>query len=106
MHPMDYVQVIVYIAALTVLAPLLGNYMADVLSQKRCFLSPILKPVENVIYRLSGVDPEEEMTWKQYCVALLIFSGLGMAMVFCLQLAQKALPFNPQICLRFHGTLA
>ncbi len=96
MHPMDVVQVIVYIAALTVLAPLLGAYMADVLSQKRCFLSPLLRPVENALYRLSGVDPEEEMTWKQYCVALLIFSGLGMAVVFCLQLTQKILPFNPQ----------
>ncbi|MGA2507085.1 MAG: potassium-transporting ATPase subunit KdpA [Chitinispirillaceae bacterium] len=96
MHTMDFVQVIVYIAALTVLAPLLGNYMADVLSQKRCFLSPLLRPVENATYRLSGVDPEKEMTWKQYCAALLIFSGLGMAMVFCLQMAQKILPFNPQ----------
>jgi potassium-transporting ATPase potassium-binding subunit len=96
MHAMDFVQVIVYVAALTVLTPLLGGYMADVLSHKRTVFSPLLRPVENAIYRLSGVDPEEEMTWKQYCVALLIFSGIGMVAVFFLQLAQNALPFNPQ----------
>ncbi len=93
---MDFLQVIVYIVALTFLTPVLGAYMADVLSQKRSFLSPLLTPAENAIYRLSRIDPEEEMTWKRYCVALLIFSGMGMAAVFIFQLAQKMLPFNPQ----------
>jgi potassium-transporting ATPase potassium-binding subunit len=96
MHPMDFVQIIVYITALTVLTPVLGGYMADVLSQKRCFLSPLIRPVENALYRLSGVNPEEEMTWKQYCTAFLIFSGMGMVSVFFLQLVQNILPFNPQ----------
>lgn len=70
--------------------------MHRVFSGRRTFLSPVLGPIERLIYRFSGVDPQQEMRWSAYCIALLVFNLLGFAALLLLQLAQKALPLNPQ----------
>lgn len=96
MKTYDWLQVCLYLAALAALTPLLGAWMYRVFSGERTFLSPLLGPVERLIYRLGGVDAAKEMRWKSYAGALLAFNLLGLLAVLVLQLTQKALPLNPQ----------
>lgn len=69
--------------------------MAHVYQGERTFLSPILVPVEKFIYRISGIDPDEEMNWKGYAVAFLLFSLFGIIFLYILQRIQGILPLNP-----------
>ncbi|MCC7448238.1 MAG: potassium-transporting ATPase subunit KdpA [Anaerolineae bacterium] len=95
MAPLELVQIVIYLALLIVCTPLLGGYMARMFSGEQSLLSPVLSPVEKMIYRLSGVNPDEEMRWTQYAVALLAFNILGFVVLFLLQLLQGVLPLNP-----------
>jgi K+-transporting ATPase ATPase A chain len=92
----DVIQVLLYLAALGALTPLLGAFMHRVFSGECTFLSPVLGWLEKLIYKLGGVDPQREMRWTTYAWALLAFNLLGFFAVLGLQLAQKALPLNPQ----------
>ena len=73
-----------------------GTYMAKVYRGERTILSPILVPCENVLYRLCGVNGEEEMDWKRYSVGLILFNLLSGMALFALLLLQGILPLNPQ----------
>ncbi len=96
MSTSDFMQIIIYVAILILLAPVLGQYMANVFSGRKTFLHPLFSWLERLTYRLCGVDPNEEMHWKKYAWALLWFNILGFAVVFILQMIQKSLPLNPQ----------
>ena len=96
MTPMSWLQVLLYIVVLILLAKPLGAFIAKVYQGERTWLSPLLKPVEGLIYRALGIRSDEEMSWKTYTVALLGFSIFGFAVVFLLQLLQGRLPLNPQ----------
>ena len=91
-----WLQLALFMAALTALAVPLGGYMARVLSGERNWLSPVLKPVEDVIYAMGDVRPEHEMTWKDYATAVILFSFGGFVLLFLLLLFQGSLPLNPQ----------
>lgn len=95
MSALELLQIIVYFGVLFACVPLLGGYMARVFSGERTLLTPILRPVEGFMYRVSGVNPAEEQTWKQYTLALLAFNLLGFLVLFILQLTQGILPLNP-----------
>jgi len=95
MSALELLQIIVYFGVLIVCVPLLGGYMAKVFSGERTLLTPILRPVEDFMYRISGVNLAEEQTWKQYTLALLAFNLLGFLVLFILQLTQGILPLNP-----------
>lgn len=95
MRPLDWLQFAVYFGSLAALTPVVGGHMARVFAGERQILS-FLAPGERLLYRWSGIDPEEEMSWTRYLAALLIFNLLGMLAVFGLQLLQKHLPLNPQ----------
>jgi len=88
--------VVLFLGVLTLAAVPLGKFIAKVFSNKRTFLTPVVGPVERVIYRLLGVDEKEEMTWKTYALSLIIFNAIGIFVLFALQLIQGLLPFNPQ----------
>lgn len=92
----EIIQIVLYAVALFLLTPPLGKLMAKIFEGKRTFLSPVLGPLERLIYRLSGIDAEKESDWKQYTFALLAFNGFGFAVVFLLQFFQSHLPLNPQ----------
>jgi K+-transporting ATPase ATPase A chain len=92
----DWVQLGLYAAVLTALAPPLGAYMARVLEGKPTWLTRVLGPLENATYRLAGVDPARETGWRTYALGMLLFNGLGLLAVYALQRAQKLLPLNPQ----------
>lgn len=90
-----WLQIILFIVGLVLLVKPLGIYMAHVYQGERTFFSGILSPLERLIYRVSGVCPEEEMTWKEYAAALLIFSFIGVLLLFFILRLQYLLPLNP-----------
>ena len=89
-------QVVLYFVVLTALAWPLGAYMARVYIGERTVLSGVLGPVERLLYRLSGVRTDDDMDWKRYAVAVLLFNLLGALVVYALQRLQGVLPLNPQ----------
>jgi K+-transporting ATPase ATPase A chain len=92
----DWLQLIVYVVVLLALAKPLGTFMARVYQGERTFLDPLLHPIEQLLYRVAGVRADEEMSWKVYAVATMLFNGLGILTVYVLQRLQSALPLNPQ----------
>jgi len=91
-----WLQSLIFFALLLALMRPLGIYIARVLGGERTFLSPVLRPIERLIYRLSGIRPEEEMTWREYSVALLLFSFVSLLLTYVIERAQHFLPWNPQ----------
>lgn len=85
-----------YLAILLILAIPLGAYIKKVMDGEKTFLSRILTPCENAVYKVMRIKKEEEMSWKKYAVSVLIFSGIGLIFLFLLQLLQGVLPGNPQ----------
>lgn len=93
-------QIVLYLVVLIGLAKPLGSFMARTYRGERTFLHPVLEPVERVLYRLFGIDPAQEMTWKTYALAFFIFNILSFLAVYVLQRAQGVLAaswlLNPQ----------
>jgi len=73
-----------------------GAYMARVLEGERTWLDPILRPIEKLIYKLSGVNATEEMNWREYAFAMLGFSAVTLVVTYAIERLQAHLPFNPQ----------
>jgi len=96
MATIDVFKMVFFIILLFGLAWPLGAYMERVLTGKSTLLDRVIRPLERFIYRISGIDPDREMGWREYTGALLLFNFLGMVLLFVLQLAQGHLPFNPQ----------
>jgi len=89
-------QITLYFVVLLLLAKPFGVYMAAVYENRPLLLKRILGPLEAGFYRLSGVNPEQEMGWKSYATALLWFNLFGGLAVFALQMLQAHFPLNPQ----------
>ncbi|BBB90517.1 MAG TPA: potassium-transporting ATPase subunit KdpA [Methylomusa anaerophila] len=92
----DWLLFALYLAVLLLLALPLGRYMAKVFMQEKTSTDFLFKPVEKLLYRLTGVNETEEMNWQQYAVAVLTFNFLGMILVYLMQVLQGILPFNPE----------
>ncbi len=92
----SWVQIALYLVVLLALAKPLGGYMARVFQGERTFMSPVVVPVERLVYRLTGLKPTEEMDWKVYALAMLLFNLAGFLVVYLLQRIQASLPLNPQ----------
>ena len=90
------IQYVLYLAILVVLAIPLGAYMKKVMDGEKTFLSRILTPCENAVYKVMHIKVDEQMNWKKYTVSVLIFSGIGLIFLFLLQMLQGVLPGNPQ----------
>ncbi|HUO59843.1 MAG TPA: potassium-transporting ATPase subunit KdpA [Candidatus Acidoferrales bacterium] len=91
-----WLQIAFFLLIVLALTKPLGIYMARVFNRERTFLDPVLRPIERLIYRLTFVDEEREMNWKEYAVSILLFSGVSMIVLYVIQRAQAVLPFNPQ----------
>jgi K+-transporting ATPase ATPase A chain len=74
----------------------LGIFLAKVFNREKTFLDVVLRPIEKLVYRLTGVDEQHEMRWTEYTVAMLLFSGVSMTLLYLIQRLQQWLPFNPQ----------
>ena len=81
-------QYVLYLAVLVLLAIPLGSYIKKVMDGEHTFLSKILTPCENAVYKVMRVKKDEQMNWKKYLVSVLIFSGIGLVFLFLLQLLQ------------------
>jgi K+-transporting ATPase ATPase A chain len=92
----DIGVVLFFLIVLTLFVKPLGTYMANVFQNKRTLLSPILMPIEDLICKAAGIKHDEEMDWKDYAKALLLFNGLGLIVLFLILLLQGMLPLNPQ----------
>src|SRR5580704_5580750 len=92
----EITQVVVFFGLLLILTPPLGRYMFRVFQGERTFLHSVLGPVERLSYRLTRVDPREEMTWLRYFFAVLIFNVVGLLSIWVMQMTQARLPLNPQ----------
>ncbi|HEX7915931.1 potassium-transporting ATPase subunit KdpA [Rudaea sp.] len=91
-----WLQIGIYLAVLLLLVKPLGAYMAAVFSDVPNRVTRIGAPVERLLYRLSGVRIDEDMNWKRYAVAMLVFNVFGLLVVYLLQRMQQWLPLNPQ----------
>ena len=89
-------QIAIYFAILVALTKPLGGYMTRVFAGERTFLTPVLRPVEWLFYKLAGVDPKGEQHWTSYGIAMLLFNLVGFLLLYVMQRTQSVLPFNPQ----------
>jgi potassium-transporting ATPase potassium-binding subunit len=99
MTVIGWIQILLYCAIIVAIVPVLGGYMTRVFNGERTFLSPVLRPVEAALYRLSGVDERREQTWVMYVIGMLFFHAGGFLILYVLMRAQALLPlqdlFNP-----------
>lgn len=89
-------QILIYFALVVAVAKPLGTYMTTVFEGGRTFLSPVFGWLERVIYRVIGIDPEEDMKWTKYATAMVVFSAAGLLLSYALLRLQGTLPLNPQ----------
>lgn len=96
MTAIGWLQAIVFFLLVLAVTKPLGIYMAKFFEGERTWLTPVVRPVERLIYKLCGVRENEEMTWYAYALSMLAFSVIGFAYLYVLLRTQKWLPFNPQ----------
>jgi potassium-transporting ATPase potassium-binding subunit len=89
-------QIALFLLIILAITKPIGIYLARVFSSEKTILDPALRPVERLIYRLTGVDAKREMRWTEYAIAMLFFSGVSMAVLYLIQRLQLWLPWNPQ----------
>lgn len=99
-------QILIFFVAILLVTKPMGIFMAQVFSREKTFLEPILRPVEKLIYRLTGIDEAHEMRWTEYTVAMLLFSAVSMALLYGIERTQRWLPLNPQRMANVPPTLA
>jgi K+-transporting ATPase ATPase A chain len=91
-----WLQAAVLFAVVLALMRPLGLYIARVLEGEKTFLDPVLRPVERLIYKASGIDSAAEMKWREYTVAMLLFSFVSLLLTYAIERLQHLLPWNPQ----------
>jgi len=91
-----WMQIFVLLALTLAITKPLGVFMARVFSRERTFLDPVMRPIERLLYRLTGVDEEHEMRWTEYAFTMLLFSGVSMLLLYLIERVQQFLPWNPQ----------
>ena len=96
MHSYDYALVLAFLALVLVPAPWLGRFYYKVMEGQRTWLTPVVGPVEKLCYRVAGVDPSNEQSWRTYALALLMFNLVGFLLLFSVLVFQQYLPLNPQ----------
>ncbi|MDF3845830.1 potassium-transporting ATPase subunit KdpA [Pseudomonas citronellolis] len=106
MNSHDVLLIVAFFALVLLPAPLLGRFYYKVMEGERTFLSPVLAPVERLVYRICGIDPRAEQDWKTYTLAMLAFNLAGLALLFAILVGQGALPLNPQHLPGLEWTLA
>jgi potassium-transporting ATPase potassium-binding subunit len=91
-----WLQILVFLLAVLLITKPLGGFIARVFARARTWLDPVMRPVEQILYKLTGVDESHEMDWREYALTLLLFSGVSMIVLYALERVQLLLPWNPQ----------
>jgi len=89
-------QILLVLAVILAVTKPLGIFITRVFNREKTSLDPVLRPIEKLVYRLTGVDERHDMRWTEYTVAMLFFGGVSMALLYLIQRTQQWLPFNPQ----------
>jgi K+-transporting ATPase ATPase A chain len=92
----DLLQIILFFGVGIALTPVLGRFLARVFQGEKTFLHPLLFPIEKLVYRLTGVDPNEEMSWLKYMWSVVAMTCVGFASLMAILMTQKWLPLNTQ----------
>src|ERR1017187_8092626 len=90
------IQIVVFLPVLLAITKPLGVFLARVFSGERTFLDPVARPIERLLYRVTGVDEKHEMRWTEYAFSMLLFSGATMLLLYLMERVQQWLPWNPQ----------
>jgi potassium-transporting ATPase potassium-binding subunit len=91
-----WMQIALFFFVVLALAKPMGSYMTLVFERRRTWLDPVAGPIERLLYRATGIKPEEEMRWTEYLVSMLIFSAVTLVLTYVVERMQLHLPFNPQ----------
>jgi K+-transporting ATPase ATPase A chain len=91
-----WLQIGVFLLLVLAVTPPLGAYITRVCSRERTWLDPVLRPIERLLYRLTGVDESRQMRWTEYAIAILMFSAVSMLVLYAMLRLQHLLPLNPQ----------
>jgi K+-transporting ATPase ATPase A chain len=91
-----WLQIVLFCALILLITKPLGLYMTRVFAGERTPLSPVIRPVERLLYKLAGVSEHDEQHWVTYAIAMLAFSFAGFVSLYALQRLQNVLPLNPQ----------
>jgi K+-transporting ATPase ATPase A chain len=89
-------QILLFLVLVFLVTKPLGVFMARVFSREKTFMDPVLRPIERLLYRVTGVDENHEMRWTEYAASMLLFSLVSMIVLYLMQRLQGYLPFNPQ----------
>ena len=95
MNTHEIIQIVLFFGIGIAVTPPLGRFMAKVFKGEGTFLHPVLRPIENLIYRLTGVDPGQEMSWLKYLWAVVILTCVGFVSLMAILMTQVWLPLNP-----------
>src|SRR5437016_3689373 len=92
-----WIQILLYLGLILAVTKPMGVFMARVFGRERTFLDPVMRPVERLLYRVTGVDEDHEMRWTEYALTMLLFSGVSMLLLYAIERLQQVLPWwNPQ----------
>src|SRR6201987_1205993 len=91
-----WLQILIFLGLVFLVTKPMGVFMARVFNRERTFMDPVLRPIERVLYRVTGVDEAHEMRWTEYAIAMLLFSLVSMIVLYLMMRLQAYLPFNPQ----------
>lgn len=91
-----WLQIVLFIAAVLLLAKPMGSYMTAVFERRKTFLDPVLAPCERLLYRATRVDADKEMRWTEYAAAMFGFSAATLLLTYLVERLQGLLPLNPQ----------
>jgi potassium-transporting ATPase potassium-binding subunit len=89
-------QILLFLALVLLVTKPLGVFMTRVFNREKTFMDPVLRPVERLLYRVTGVDETHEMRWTEYAISMLLFSLVSMIVLYLMERLQAFLPFNPQ----------
>ena len=89
-------QILFFLLVVLAITKPLGAFMTRVFNREKTLLDPLLRPIEKLVYRLTGVDETKEMRWTEYAGAMLFFSGITMFLTYLIERVQNHLPLNPQ----------
>ncbi|WP_282347470.1 potassium-transporting ATPase subunit KdpA [Pseudomonas sp. PS01301] len=96
MNSHDFALIAAFLALILLPAPWLGRFYYKVMEGQRTWLSVPLQPVEKLCYRVCGIDAQQQQSWQQYALALLVFNLAGFGLLFAMLMLQGYLPLNPQ----------
>jgi len=89
-------QIFLFLAFVFLVTKPIGIFLTRVFNREKTFMDPVLRPVERLLYRVTGVDENREMRWTEYAVSMLLFSLVSMLVLYAFERLQGYLPFNPQ----------